>query len=406
MELFKGEFFNHPCALEYSGNECSNGCAYCFASVRKTGRVADLSTLGRYCLGKSNSNGLEAFFFNNGYPICVSNKSDPFATSNCVGRLDNTRQALALLDLVPNGVFFQTKGMSKGADFDILDGFKKKNVVVYITISSWNEEISKRIEPGAPLPKARVELAKYCKARGWYVMIGVNPCYGAWLPDEDWKQLLAATRDHADAYYFQELLLKTKDLNAMEQGRRERMPADEIKDALAGDPLVGFNRAVLPRPCNVLETGSGEVYFGKAPYPCFALEDAHRALGKGLNQVQDFMNFCIRETVAGKRDKFTFEDFLRVMFAGNEEMINVRNKAISSYIVGNSMMAFKAHSYARNATAFADLYRTVWNDKRMYPSPQTFPGFVADGEDDMGNVVVRMTDKWLKIAGRILGERR
>lgn len=390
LEPFKGEFFMHPAALDYSGNTCSNACAYCFASLRSEVRRANVVKLSKLCLGKSENRIHTDWLFNQGYPVCMSNRSDPFATSNA----DNTVVALQLLDMVPNGVFFQTKGLSKGFDFSDLDKFKKKNVVVYITIDTLNDETCRKIEPGAPLPRQRIELARYAKSRGWFVEIGLNPCVREWMPDAEFEDLVGVLDDvGVDGYFLQSLSLNKVDMDRMNAARRSRLDDSAVVDAVedrCGER--GFHDEFVRRYYWLLKHGK-VAHIGITPLksPLMDLECIH--LGKSITPVCSFVNYAWDENLRTGKNVFTFSDFLSFMTRGNEEMLSYSNGDLYKYIMTVNRALWKTSNRVKSARTFTDIYNICWNMHGVYNSPQNrfcFAKIVGDDgkaeRDEYGDI--------------------
>lgn len=390
LEPFKGEFFMHPAALDYSGNTCSNACAYCFASLRSEERRAQVRKISNLCLGKADGTSHTDWLFNQGYPVCMSNRSDPFATSN----RDNTGVVLQLMDMVPNGVFFQTKGLSRGVDYSLLDGFKKKNVVMYITIDTLNDEICKRIEPGAPLPQQRIELAAYAKSRGWFVEVGLNPCVREWMPDGDFETLVGKLDDAGvDGYFLQNLSLNKVDVSRMNAARRARLDEKAVIDAVedrVGD--AGDHDAFVRRYFWLVKNGK-VAHIGITPLKSrlMALECEH--LGKAVTPVCSFVDYAWDENERTGKNVYTFSDFLGFMTKGNEEMLSYSHGDLYKYIMVVNRALWKSSNRVKSARTFTDVYNICWNMGGVYNSPQNrfcFAKIVgSDGKavrDEFGNI--------------------
>ncbi len=363
LDVFKGELFIHPAALDYSGNTCSHACAYCFASLRSADRRFSIAKLGKLCLGRSTSGALGDALFNLGYPVCVSNRSDPFCKANG----DNTRAVLELLDLVPNGVFFQTKGVSDPSAWRALDAFRKKNVVMYITISSTSPEISRRIEPGAPDPADRIELARYAKSRGWEVIIGINPCVGQWMPEEDLISLEDTLLESGiDRYLVMPLSLNSRDATTMSGARREMLEADGVLDETIRHDGQFYHWVRQYRRMN---RRGLHAYSVCGPLPCHMDDLACAKLGKHMNSVQHFTDYAWDEHARSGKTLFTFPDFLRVMTDGNPEMAAFSHPDMYKYILCINRAVWKAGGLAKTARTFPDVYRVLWNSPSMVHSP-------------------------------------
>lgn len=389
LDQFKGEIFHHPAALEYSGNTCSHSCAYCFANTRSSERRFSVAALAKLCLGRSRSDSLSAWLFNHGHAVCVSNRSDPFCRSN----RDNTPAVFELLDLVENGVYIQTKGVSDTRNWDVLDRFRKRNVVVYITISGVRDAVLKRVEPGAPLYSERVRLAKYCKARGWNVVIGLNPCFEPWLGESEIDEVVDELNGVGiDEYFIEPLWLNRATYELYPASRRERMPEREVGgvfDHHSDGVFYAFRQTAR------LYKRGLRVYTQGLPKRTEYGLDGYRLLGKTMNPVYTFVNWAYETNAATGKNVFTFTDFLKVMLKGNEEFVEYRNRDFYKYIMCVNRGVWKRDSLARTAKSLEDVYRVCWNNLSIHNSPQKLPCFYTVGHDgkptldDNGDVEIK-----------------
>jgi DNA repair photolyase len=104
LERFIGAYLFQPAAFDYSGDTCRNNCAYCFANINKANREGNLQGAIKKFY-KQEIKTYDDMLLRDGYPICVSNRSDPFTERNW-------RDTLAIcqhLVNIPNGVYLQTK---------------------------------------------------------------------------------------------------------------------------------------------------------------------------------------------------------------------------------------------------------------------------------------------------------
>lgn len=176
MDLFAGEFLNHPCPLEVSfGNShCSNLCQYCFVNVRGSKplptAMSEVNLLERFANGDYRDSARDKIF-QAGYPVCLSNRTDPFCRCN----FSNSRIYLSFLNTnFENPVWIQTKG-GEGLDWylNFLKSLKKKGFF-YITIETPDDDIAASISK-APPPSLRMRQAERAAKDGHYVLIGINP---------------------------------------------------------------------------------------------------------------------------------------------------------------------------------------------------------------------------------------
>ena len=187
---YYGEFLLVPWALELSIIEpCDYACAYCFAILGDRGRKYYKSKGGG-----SHANGVrqtlnllkdyrkrntfEAYLLQEQYPVLLSNRTDPFGRKN-------KSQTIAILEILKEldiPVAFQTKGFIDLRDFDKVMDIVKPSWW-YITISQDDDNIRKRIEPGATTIEHRYELMNELVRRGHKVCLGWNPFVPEWVTD-------------------------------------------------------------------------------------------------------------------------------------------------------------------------------------------------------------------------------
>ncbi len=172
---YVGEFLINPCPLELSFNYCSHKCSYCFANLNQPNRKFDALKVMRFIAHYKERNTLAAHLLKQGYPVVVSNKVDPFASSNYLQSVP----VLEVLTALGIPVQIQTKG---GRGVDKVLSFLPPSVW-YISISTLNDDIRRQCEPGAPPIKDRLALIEQVLSLGHSVVVGINPCIPEWLPN-------------------------------------------------------------------------------------------------------------------------------------------------------------------------------------------------------------------------------
>ena len=178
IECFYGELLLNVTPVELSGNKCSHNCAYCFANIQRDDRYSDIEHTVKF-LGKDKHTGLVGDFWDNGYSLTLSNRTDPFSETNITDTLVLAR----IFSTVENGIFIQTKlGRREYIDKFLENIGTKRNIVWYITITTPNDDIAKIIEPGAPSPTERMKTAKYLHDLGFTVIVAFNPFVKGWTP--------------------------------------------------------------------------------------------------------------------------------------------------------------------------------------------------------------------------------
>lgn len=83
LRLYCGEYLVSPVPLHFGMNHCSHACWYCFANLNRAGRRMENDDLARISRWYAKGDGPLLFWFlKNGYPMLVSNDTDPFCRSN------------------------------------------------------------------------------------------------------------------------------------------------------------------------------------------------------------------------------------------------------------------------------------------------------------------------------------
>ncbi|MCD6446761.1 MAG: radical SAM protein [Candidatus Marinimicrobia bacterium] len=93
-----------------------------------------------------------------------------------------TRQALQLIYRYQFPVHIITKSNMVVRDLDILRNISKIYAAVSFTITSNDDELSRKIEPGAPVPSERFEAMKVLASAGIYTGIIISPVL-PWVTD-------------------------------------------------------------------------------------------------------------------------------------------------------------------------------------------------------------------------------
>ncbi len=379
ISAFMSEFLIHPAPIEYSGNTCSHNCGYCFSNIRSDKRYSDMRQTIRLLSGCSKSNGVLSFLFNCGYPICMCNRTDPFSRSN----IADTNAVLKIAAKIPNGIFFQTKG-GVGV-YESLDIIKdKKNVVMYITITTCDDGISQRMEPGAPLLSERIKLAEFSVKMGWDVIIAINPCVEKWMPEnklielEDRMKSIGVVK-----FIFQKLKMNRKDVNGFTKFRMGQFEKDELENACEGHDV--YFQSQVERQ---IKKGLIPLAFGM-PYGTKFFESVNATLGKAMNGNYAFFNSCF---VKG-RGVFSFKDYISSIIGVNVDLLGFRGKEMSKYIMAQHRGVWKTPRY-QSARSFEDVLKIIWNEKRLSSSPQNnflFQAVTENGVrcvDDDGNILL------------------
>jgi DNA repair photolyase len=225
LDIYWGEFMVSPIPLEWAGEQCSHSCAYCFANLqqkhetqerRQSAIDRDMRLLANYPTRKSWA----AYLLREGYPVLLSNRTDPFSKNNHL-------QALAAMKVMREmgiPMSFQTRG-GYGID-DALEFLEPS--CWYITIETLDDETGRRLSPAAPLPSERLALVRKLIAAGHHVVVGTNPYVKEWQPDPE--PLMQAVKDAgAWGVWIASLHLSTRQEANMTPRQREAVGEDVIR---------------------------------------------------------------------------------------------------------------------------------------------------------------------------------
>jgi DNA repair photolyase len=375
LERFIGAYLFQPAALDYSGDTCGNGCAYCFANINKPFRKGNLTgAIKRF--HKKEIRTYDDMLLKEGYPICVSNRSDPFTKQNY-------RDTIALfshLAYMDNGIFIQTKcGPGMDEALHALGG--KKNIAIYITITTLRDEIAKEVEPNAPLPHERLQIARDLHERGNLVIVAINPCTEAWMPKDD----LEALCSELNKCGIKHICIETLDMSRSRQKVLSESRKTRIGETALADCRTGRGR-VYVRECTeyLVESGFSVAKKGM-PFRSTFFDDVRDRLIKTMPVYQDFVNYCFDNHSGGSIVMFAeFDKLIRAN--GGIFDAEIQGSAIRDYLLRAGFVSWKAN---QRVPTHRDLLRIVWNDNRHKISIQKHCLFRAtDGKDAEGNIIL------------------
>lgn len=168
---------------------CSNQCFYCFSNLNRAAacrKPHDKNPIEKVISGmeKAMSDPKDpiGYFLRNKYPICFSNTTDPFMREEKTYRCTEAFLKYAKKRDLP--LWIQTKGTVLYEEFDrYADLIVPGKDVVYITLTTLDDEISRKVEPGAPISSVRLELMRKLSDRGVPVVVACNPYLEEWCGD-------------------------------------------------------------------------------------------------------------------------------------------------------------------------------------------------------------------------------
>ena len=123
------------------------------------------------------------FFLREKYPICFSNTTDPFMPQEKAFRCSEAFMKYAKANGLP--LFIQTKGGILYEERErYIDYLVPGKDVVYMTLTTLDDELIKKIEPGAPTATERLKLTEYLASHDIPVILAPNPYVKDWIPNE------------------------------------------------------------------------------------------------------------------------------------------------------------------------------------------------------------------------------
>jgi DNA repair photolyase len=361
-----GEFLVSPAPLELSLGRCSHACSYCFANANAPHRQASYKAMMNLLAEYRQRETFTARLLQWGYPVVMSNRTDPFAEANY-------RQSLALLEMLAGlgiPVAMQTKG-GQGAHEAVE---MMPRAVWYVTMTTDDDEVLGRVEPGAPSARERLALIEHLVARGHTVVVGVNPLVPEWLPEP--AQLLAELArlgvwgvwiERLHLNYRQIATFKPWQQSSLGEGlmvrarKRYTAPNDLAHIMAARDLASVWNLAVFsvgqPTPSEYWAPWS-EVYMPVFP------------------TAQGWVNHCYAQGWERSR-LITFEDFAGYFVPQLPE----GRMGIDSYLGSVAHNLWWTHKVPPQMT-FRELLGIIWTETRSRSCPARMPCFAQAGRYD------------------------
>ncbi|MFN0315810.1 MAG: PA0069 family radical SAM protein [Burkholderiales bacterium] len=197
---------------------CEHGCIYCYA--RPTHAYLDLSPgldFETKLFAKTNAAQLlREELLRPRYrcsPIALGANTDPYQPIEREYRI--TREILQVLAEFDHPLTIVTKNALVERDLDVLEPMARKNLVqVWISCTTLDPEIARKMEPRAPAPKRRIETFRNLSAAGVPCGVLVAPVV-PFLTDSGIEEVLAAAAQagaKSAGYVLMRLPYEIKDL--------------------------------------------------------------------------------------------------------------------------------------------------------------------------------------------------
>jgi DNA repair photolyase len=358
INVFTGEFLFHPCPIEISGNTCSHNCIYCFANIRKTRRECKLKSILNYLKTDSNKTYLKSLI-HEGYPICFSNKTDPFSKNNYIQTLSIFEHLMAL----KNGVFIQTKG-GYGIDETLRIIGPRRDVVWYITCTTLKDEIRRKVEPGAPDTETRLQLAEKLHKMGFMVIIALNPLVEEWLPMSDIDIILNRLKKVGIKHIIHEPLhINKKEAETFGKEKREIYGEKVLTDACN----LTNNRQYSRNVNEYLIKNGFSVFKLGMPFGTELFNDIRKKIPLIFPNNWDFINDVIASKKTGPRE-VKFSDYLKAITKYNKDFFYKPFNGAQMYLIRHAFNQWKGNDEAQNINTLVDVLRFHWNNKQCRTS--------------------------------------
>lgn len=390
---FIGEFLFHPSALELSMNKCTHDCIYCFANIRKNCRVVKLKSIINQ-INKDKIKNYDDALINAGFSICMSNRVDPFSLSNY-----KTSLALGLeLNKLKNPLFIQTKG-GNGIDEFINTNHNKK--VFYITITTLNENIRKRIEPNAPTTEERLLLCEKLKELGYLVIVAVNPIYEEWMKEKDLFVLMERLKKIGIKHICTEALhLNKREVLSFSEKRKNSFRGNEIVYSSEKKSFQDYVKKIIPI---IINNGFHVMKLGM-PYKTDFFNDIRAELGKIFPNHYDIINYCHNEY---KTHIVTFDEYYNKT-VDDKKFFEREFKAINKYILRANIKEWALNENAKQIFSLKGVLNFIWNNPKIKSSISRNQSFriITDNlykpiKDEKGNLILYF-DKGIYPTERII----
>jgi hypothetical protein len=236
--------------------------------------------------------------------------------------------------------------------------------VWYVSISSLNAELTKKLEPGAPSPQERLAMINEVANKGHNVIIGYNPAVEEWEPDPP-KLISAVKNAGAKGAWVEQLHFNYQHLENMSGRDRELLGEQLIEDAQKKhSPRMQYFEGVR---AEVIKQGLSLFSMGQANKS--NIWDLFSVYKSCFPTTQGFVNTCEEETL------YSFEQYMETM------KFPEGNWQLHHYLASTGRQVWQAGM--QTSMDFRELLRIIWTDIRCRANPVRNHGFAyATSEGD------------------------
>lgn len=339
----------------------------CFANLGKPDRWADVNATMRLLADYRNRETPVARYLQQGYPVLISNRTDPFAASNY-------QQAVPVIRLMAElgiPMAFQTRG-GRGIE-DVLSVIQPS--AWYVSISQADDKLRAQLEPGAPSITERLKLVETLTHLGHHVSLALNPLVPEWLPDPT-SILEDAYNAGARGVWIEHLHLNPKQIVNLTVKERDGLTEPIINRAqkrTRSDAEMGHFHAAL----NTARAIGYEVFSIGQPIRSDYFAPYRRIYPQTFPVMQDFINWC-----HDRGDTDSLIDFAQFSSLMLPRLPKGRLN-IGHYLGATAHNIWATHDIS-NWMTFTELLALIWRDYRAKQNPLRIPcfAFAAEREND------------------------
>jgi DNA repair photolyase len=378
---FFGELFLYPIPLELSHNYCSNKCAYCFANLNNPGRTADVQKVANQLKKFQSSDNLTSLLLRSKAAVCISNKTDPFATSNYRIAIPEIKTMLAMD--IP--IAYHTRG---GKYFDEFYSGGIPKSMFYISICQTDDAIRKKVEPGATSIEYRWDMAKQLIQDGHQVVIGLNPFVQEWINTETFiKNIQDAGVKNV---VVQPIHLNNEQTKNMTNRELEAIGETVLANSKKRDSPYYYGVKILIERLTDMGINAYDTQnFNKTNI----MQAWHKGLGGNtFKTYYDFYHWCLINKKNNDAVFFDeFYDFMKpAMFEDGKEY------PIYQYITSTDRRyrkTIESGKEIKRLMTFKELCQIIWNDPDSLKNISRSDKFALVGTHDGGDLVLTGDDE-------------
>jgi DNA repair photolyase len=311
---------------------------------------------------------MQAKLLNEGYPVLISNRTDPFSAN--VWPL--TRYAVQMLTEIGTKACFQTKGGTPDQVNELLDILDYK-ACFYVTITSDIPELAETLEPGAPPVDKRFEMIERLVKAGHYVQVGLNPCVRQWIKDP--KALIKRIANAgADGVWFESLHFDVSQNKMLSQAEKTLIGLDVMAEA-RNKHLNKDESAFLRSIQDLLSEHGLEEFSSINNKPSKFFAPYRKCYEKTFPIIQDVVNICHKMDVETPDEHefhtLFFDDFWSALTSERDFPNGVWK--IESYLAAcNRKMTIGGQLDLRRSP-YKKLVKLFWCEPKISLSPCCLP---------------------------------